>query len=49
MGGLYVDMLSLYKAVSQMISDAVAKDGIIATKTPKVRGLRTIKRDFEND
>lgn len=46
LGGLYVDMLSLYKAVSQMISDAVAKDGIIATKTPKVRGLRTIKKRF---
>ena len=46
LGGLYVDMLSLYKAVSQMISDAVAKDGIIATKTPKVRGLRTIKKEI---
>lgn len=46
LGGLYVDMLSLYKAVSSMISDAVAKDGIIATKTPKVRGLRTIKKEI---
>ncbi|EMG48924.1 CRM1 Exportin-1 [Candida maltosa Xu316] len=46
LGRLYVDMLSLYKAVSQMISDSVAKDGIIATKTPKVRGLRTIKKEI---
>ncbi|CAK9683857.1 unnamed protein product [Candida parapsilosis] len=46
LGGLYVDMLSLYKAVSSMISDAVAKDGIIATKTPKVRGFRTIKKEI---
>ncbi|CAH2352644.1 exportin-1 [[Candida] railenensis] len=46
LGLLYVDMLSLYKAVSTMISDSVAKDGIIATKTPKVRGLRTIKKEI---
>ncbi|KAG7663203.1 CRM1 [[Candida] subhashii] len=46
LGSLYLDMLSLYTAVSSMISDAVAKDGIIATKTPKVRGLRTIKKEI---
>lgn len=45
LGIMYVDMLSLYKAVSTMISDSVAKDGVIATKTPKVRGLRTIKKE----
>jgi exportin-1 len=46
LGLMYVDMLSLYKAVSTMISDAVAKDGLVATKTPKVRGLRTIKKEI---
>lgn len=46
LGLMYVDMLSLYKAVSTMVSDSVAKDGIIATKTPKVRGLRTIKKEI---
>jgi exportin-1 len=46
LGLLYVDMLSLYKAVLTMISDSVARDGIIATKTPKVRGLRTIKKEI---
>lgn len=46
LGLMYVDMLSLYKAVSSMISDLVASDGIIATKTPKVRGLRTIKKEI---
>lgn len=45
LGLIFVDMLYLYKAVSSMISDSVAKDGIIATKTPKVRGLRTIKKE----
>ncbi|GEQ68186.1 hypothetical protein JCM33374_g1853 [Metschnikowia sp. JCM 33374] len=46
LGLMYLDMLSLYKAVSGMISDAVANEGLIATKTPKVRGLRTIKKEI---
>lgn len=46
LGLMYLDMLSLYTAVSGMISNAVAKEGIIATKTPKVRGLRTIKKEI---
>ncbi|KAM9886227.1 hypothetical protein OXX79_014336, partial [Metschnikowia pulcherrima] len=46
LGLMYVDMLALYKAVSGMISDAVATEGLIATKTPKVRGLRTIKKEI---
>lgn len=46
LGLMYVDMLLLYKAVSGMISNSVATEGIIATKTPKVRGLRTIKKEI---
>ena len=45
LGHIYYNMLQLYRAVSSMISTQVAKDGIIATKTPKVRGLRTIKKE----
>ncbi|ODV64326.1 exportin CRM1 [Ascoidea rubescens DSM 1968] len=45
LGLIYVDMLSLYRVVSGMISDTVATQGLIATKTPKVRGLRTIKKE----
>lgn len=45
-GKIYNDMLSMYAATSQMISEAVARDGEIATKTPKVRGLRTIKKEI---
>ncbi|EJD46037.1 hypothetical protein AURDEDRAFT_113759 [Auricularia subglabra TFB-10046 SS5] len=44
-GKIFMDMLGLYKAVSTMISDTVARDGLIATNTPKVRGLRTIKKE----
>ncbi|KAF5108167.1 hypothetical protein DV495_001561 [Geotrichum candidum] len=43
---IYIDMLHLYRAVSQMISDAVAQQGDVATKTPRVRGLRTIKKEI---
>ncbi|VEU21071.1 DEKNAAC101996 [Brettanomyces naardenensis] len=43
---IYNDMLSLYGAVSRLISSAVGADGPIATKTPKVRGWRTIKKEI---
>lgn len=58
-----MDMLGLYKAVSSIISETVARDGehsdflsllalliyalgLIATKTPKVRQLRTVKKEI---
>lgn len=44
--GIYNDMLSLYGAVSRLISAAVTSDGAIVTKTPKVRGWRTIKKEI---
>jgi exportin-1 len=45
-GRLYSDMLQMYAATSQLISESVARDGEIATKMPKVRGLRTIKKEI---
>ena len=45
-GRIYMDMLQMYRATSGMISDAVAREGNIATKMPKVRGLRTIKKEI---
>jgi exportin-1 len=45
-GRIYLDMLSMYRATSQMISEAVAAEGDIATKKPKIRGLRTIKKEI---
>jgi exportin-1 len=36
----------LYKVVSGIISETVARDGPIATKTPKIRHLRTIKKEI---
>lgn len=43
---IYQDMLTMYRATSTMISEAVVNNGAIATKTPKVRGLRTIKKEI---
>ncbi|VDC00641.1 unnamed protein product [Peniophora sp. CBMAI 1063] len=43
---IYVDMLGLYRLVSGIISETVQKDGLIATKTPKVRHLRTVKKEI---
>ncbi|KAG6831297.1 Exportin-1 [Tricholoma furcatifolium] len=45
-GRIFLDMLGLYKAVSGIISETIAKEGLIATKTPKVRQLRTVKKEI---
>ncbi|KAJ9099182.1 Exportin-1 [Naganishia friedmannii] len=46
LGRIWLDMLGLYGAASNTISEAVATQGLIATKTPKVRALRTIKKEI---
>ncbi|KAI9485410.1 MAG: nuclear export factor CRM1 [Benjaminiella poitrasii] len=43
---IYMDLLSLYQIVGNLVSQSVASQGIIATKTPKVRGWRTIKKEI---
>ena len=62
-GRIYQDMLQMYRAASEMISDSVIREGkiqdifnlstcfilcagIIATKMPKIRGLRTVKKEI---
>ncbi|KAI8321969.1 hypothetical protein GQ54DRAFT_297658 [Martensiomyces pterosporus] len=44
-GRIYIDMLGLYKAVSEVISASVAKDGEIATRYANIRAMRTIKKE----
>ncbi|KAJ3088258.1 Karyopherin transporter [Quaeritorhiza haematococci] len=46
LGRIYMDMLGLYKAVSELISANVAQNGEIATKWQTVRALRTIKKEI---
>ncbi|KXS22512.1 hypothetical protein M427DRAFT_130180 [Gonapodya prolifera JEL478] len=45
LGRIYLEMLGLYKEASELISQQVAAQGLIATKTPRVRGFRTIKKE----
>ncbi|KAI0809330.1 CRM1 C terminal-domain-containing protein [Xylaria sp. FL0933] len=45
-GRIYLDMLQMYRATSQLISEAIARDGELAPRMPKVRGLRTIKKEI---
>ena len=43
---IYLDMLQLYRTVSLMISQHVTGEGMIATKTSRIRGLRVIKKEI---
>lgn len=43
---IFMDMLSLYRAVSGLINEAISLQGIIATKTPVVRAMRAVKKDI---
>jgi exportin-1 len=61
-GRIYLDMLTMYRASSELIDNAVQQEGNIpccgemdigltvvgniATKMPKVRGLRTVKKEI---
>ncbi|QDS76642.1 Exportin-1 [Venturia effusa] len=45
-GRIYLDMLTMYRAASGLIDEAVQREGPIATKMPKVRGLRTVKKEI---
>ncbi|KAF7322973.1 Importin N-terminal domain-containing protein [Mycena chlorophos] len=42
---IFVDMLGLYKTVSATISQTIAQEGPIASKTPRIRQLRAVKKD----
>ncbi|KAJ7247343.1 CRM1 C terminal-domain-containing protein [Mycena rebaudengoi] len=42
---IFIDMLGLYKTVSATISESIAREGPVANKTPKIRQLRTVKKD----
>jgi exportin-1 len=45
-GRIYHDMLTMYRASSNLIDESVQRDGVIATRMPKVRGLRTVKKEI---
>ncbi|KAF9919098.1 Karyopherin transporter [Lobosporangium transversale] len=45
LGRIYLDLLAVYKAVSQLISESVVVQGPIALRTPRVRQMRTVKKE----
>ncbi|KAG0208091.1 Karyopherin transporter [Mortierella sp. GBA30] len=45
LGRIYLDLLAVYKAVSQLISESVVKQGPVALRTPRVRQMRTVKKE----
>lgn len=42
----FMDMLALYRAVSSAISEAVVQQGPVATRTPLIRYMRSIKKEI---
>ncbi|KAG0002313.1 Karyopherin transporter [Modicella reniformis] len=45
LGRIYMDLLAVYKAVSQLISESVVNQGPVALRTPRVRQMRTVKKE----
>ncbi|GAW01678.1 hypothetical protein LENED_003286 [Lentinula edodes] len=43
---IFTDMLGLYKTISGMISEVIAKEGVLIAKTPQIRQLRALKKDI---
>ncbi|KAF9918887.1 Karyopherin transporter [Lobosporangium transversale] len=46
LGSIYLDILGVYKAVSQLISESVVTMGPVALRTPRVRQMRTVKKEI---
>jgi len=46
LGRIYLDLLGVYKAVSQLISESVVNQGPVALRTPRVRQMRTVKKEI---
>lgn len=45
LGRIYLDMLNVYKVMSENISAAIALNGESVTKQPLIRSMRTVKRE----
>ncbi|CAG0882753.1 unnamed protein product [Darwinula stevensoni] len=48
MGRIYLDMLNVYKVMSENISTAVAHNGESVTKQPLIKGMRVVKKETLN-
>lgn len=45
LGRIYLDMLNVYKVLSENISSAVALNGELVTKQPLIASMRTVKKE----
>lgn len=45
LGKIYLDMLNVYKVMSENISGAIAEHGESVTKQPLIRSMRTVKKE----
>ena len=45
MGRIYLDMLNVYKVMSENVSSAVESCGESATKQPLVKSMRSVKKE----
>ncbi|XP_072170953.1 exportin-1-like [Diadema setosum] len=45
LGRIYLDMLNVYKCMSENISGAIQQNGVQVTKQPVIRSMRTVKKE----
>ncbi|XP_071785336.1 exportin-1-like isoform X1 [Asterias amurensis] len=45
LGRIYLDMLNVYKCMSENISAAITSNGEVVTKQPLIRSMRTVKKE----
>ena len=45
LGRIYLDMLNVYKVMSENVSSAIASNGEMVTKQPLIKSMRTIKKE----
>ncbi|XP_004925540.2 exportin-1 [Bombyx mandarina] len=48
LGRIYLDMLNVYKVMSENISQAIALNGVAVTKQPLIKNMRIIKKETLN-
>ena len=45
LGRIYLDMLNVYKCLSENISAAITQNGEAVMKQPLIRSMRTVKKE----
>ena len=45
LGQMYLDMLNVYKVMSENVSGAIATNGENVTKQPLIKSMRTVKKE----